>query len=189
MLCGTSKLTPTVVSGHSSPILSLLCATAVERGVVGGTLRNSAMAQPPTSAGVQFAHPLCASLTCATPACCLLLWLWRASSPAHTPSRHPTPRKNSRSSRTSSSSRLRAAQTPDTAATAMSQQNPQQRFAAASAAADVKQLSALPFPRVQPLIGCEKGSFAQDTITTRLPAIMDTVLADLAIQVCFGVVR
>jgi hypothetical protein len=58
--------------------------------------------------------------------------------------------------------------------------------AAAAAAADVDRLLQLPFPTVQPLIGCEGGSFAQDTITTRLPAIMDTVLADLALQVGLG---
>lgn len=62
----------------------------------------------------------------------------------------------------------------------------QQSFADAAAAAEVAQLLQLPFPPVQPLIGCEKGSFAQETITTRLPAIMDTVLADLAQQVCWG---
>ena len=55
--------------------------------------------------------------------------------------------------------------------------------AAAAAAADVDVLLGLPYPPVQPLIGCENRSFAQDTITTRLPAIMDTVLADLEIQV------
>lgn len=60
----------------------------------------------------------------------------------------------------------------------------QSSFAAPAAAADVEQLLQLPFPPVQPLIGCEAGSFAQDTITTRLPAIMGTVLADLALQVC-----
>lgn len=61
---------------------------------------------------------------------------------------------------------------------------PSSSFAAAARAADVDTLLQLPFPPLQPLIGCEAGSFAQDTITTRLPAIMDTVLADLALQVC-----
>lgn len=56
-------------------------------------------------------------------------------------------------------------------------------FAAEARGSDVHALLQLPFPPVQPLIGCEAGSFAQDTITTRLPAIMDTVLADLALQV------
>jgi hypothetical protein len=47
----------------------------------------------------------------------------------------------------------------------------------------VQQQLKLPFPPVAPLIGSEKGSFAEETITTRLPAIMDTVLADLQAQV------
>jgi hypothetical protein len=56
-------------------------------------------------------------------------------------------------------------------------------FTHAADAAAVAALLALPFPPVASLIGCEAGSFAQDTITQRLPAIMDTVLADLRQQV------
>lgn len=52
-------------------------------------------------------------------------------------------------------------------------------FADLTPAGHVQQLLGLAFPPVQPLIGSEDGSFAQETITTRLPAIMDTVLADL----------
>lgn len=51
--------------------------------------------------------------------------------------------------------------------------------AAAVAAADAAALAALPFPPHPPLVGSEAGSFAEGTIKTRLPAIMDTVLADL----------
>lgn len=43
----------------------------------------------------------------------------------------------------------------------------------------VAKLLQLPYPPHQPLSGSEKGSFAYDTITTRLPAIMGTVLTDL----------
>jgi hypothetical protein len=56
-------------------------------------------------------------------------------------------------------------------------------FADLSPAGHVQQLLALAFPPVQPLIGSEAGSFAEETITTRLPAIMDTVLADLTAEV------
>jgi hypothetical protein len=56
-------------------------------------------------------------------------------------------------------------------------------FAELSPAGHVQQLLGLPFPPVQPLIGSEAGSFAEETITTRLPAIMGTVLADLAAEV------
>lgn len=41
------------------------------------------------------------------------------------------------------------------------------------------QLAQLPFPPHTPLAGREAGSFADGTISTRLPAILDTVLADL----------
>jgi hypothetical protein len=51
--------------------------------------------------------------------------------------------------------------------------------AAAAAAAFAATLSRLPFPPHPPLAGSEPGSFAEGTIKTRLPAIMDTVLADL----------
>jgi len=56
-------------------------------------------------------------------------------------------------------------------------------FAATAPPSMVQQQLKLPFPPVAPLIGSEKGSFAEETITTRLPAIMDTVLADLQAQV------
>jgi hypothetical protein len=57
---------------------------------------------------------------------------------------------------------------------------PQQRPGpGAAAAVDAAALSALPFPPHPPLAGSEAGSFAEGTIKTRLPAIMDTVLADL----------
>ncbi|KAF6264621.1 hypothetical protein COO60DRAFT_1698204 [Scenedesmus sp. NREL 46B-D3] len=55
-------------------------------------------------------------------------------------------------------------------------------FADCSPAGHVQQLLGLAYPPVQPLLGSEDGSFAQETITTRLPAIMDTVLADLAAE-------
>jgi hypothetical protein len=51
--------------------------------------------------------------------------------------------------------------------------------AAAARRADAAALAALPFPPHPPLAGSEPGSFAEGTITKRLPAIMDTVLADL----------
>jgi hypothetical protein len=56
-------------------------------------------------------------------------------------------------------------------------------FAELAPAGQLQQLLGLAFPPVQPLIGSEAGSFAEETITTRLPAIMDTVLADLAAEV------
>jgi len=51
---------------------------------------------------------------------------------------------------------------------------------AAGKGADAAFLSTLPFPPHPPLAGSEPGSFAEGTIKTRLPAIMDTVLSDLA---------
>lgn len=65
------------------------------------------------------------------------------------------------------------------AAAAAASASPAFSAAAGVTEASVAQLLQLPFPPVQPLIGCEQGSFAQDTITQRLPAILDTVLADL----------
>ncbi|GBF90174.1 hypothetical protein Rsub_03307 [Raphidocelis subcapitata] len=50
----------------------------------------------------------------------------------------------------------------------------------AAVPADAAALSALPFPPHPPLAGSERGSFAEGTIKKRLPAILDTVLADLA---------
>jgi len=65
----------------------------------------------------------------------------------------------------------------------LQQAAPSQRAAALTPAA-VKgsmaaQLLQLPFPPHPPLAGHEAGSFAHTTISTRLPAILDTVLADL----------
>jgi hypothetical protein len=68
-------------------------------------------------------------------------------------------------------------------ATAVSAAAAPAAFADLSPSGHVQQLLGLPYPPVQPLIGSEAGSFAEETITTRLPAIMDTVLADLTAEV------
>lgn len=52
--------------------------------------------------------------------------------------------------------------------------------AAAAGPLDAAALAALPFPPHAPLAGREAGSFAEGTVKTRLPAIMGTVLSDLA---------
>eukprot|EP00879_Flechtneria_rotunda_P017888 GHRR01018748.1.p1 GENE.GHRR01018748.1~~GHRR01018748.1.p1 ORF type:complete len:296 (+),score=131.08 GHRR01018748.1:201-1088(+) len=64
----------------------------------------------------------------------------------------------------------------------MTQQQQQGGFAAVAPTDLVSQLLQLTYPPVPPLIGREPGSFAQETITTRLPAILDTVLADLEVE-------